>query len=78
MGEPPKVFQSGTVTLVVGPTGTRVYVGASEVTMIGSVKVDMDVVEVFMRRPSTEGEHLRLDEEVRLTRSCGLLKVRRG
>lgn len=74
----PKVFQPGTVTLVLGPAGVRAYVGATEITMVGSVKVDLDEVQIFTRKPNTEAEHLRLDEEVRVARSCGLVKVRRG
>ncbi len=78
MDEPPKVFQPGTVTLVLGPTGIRAYVGTTELTMVGSVKVDLDEIQVFTRRPTTEAEHLRLDEEVRVARSCQQVKVRRG
>lgn len=71
------MFEPGVVTLVVGTAGVTVYAGAVELTMAESARSDENGVQVFMRKPSSEAEHLRLDEETRAAKSCDLLTIRR-
>lgn len=71
----PRVFQEGTVTIVVGPDGVRTYVGTSEVRSVSHVVVDAgeDGRKVGITVDSSE-------EDLRLIRSVPWIQpsVRRG
>lgn len=77
MEDNPRVFQPGTVTIVVAEDSKSIYVGAVELTMVEFARTDFGEVELHMRSPSTEAETLRLDEEIRVARSLGFVKIRR-
>ncbi len=68
-GERPRVFQPGTMTVVVGNDGLSVFAGATLISM--ARRVDLGTKKVSMRSPDTDEERRTLDEEVRAVRAAG-------
>ncbi len=69
-GERPRVFQPGTMTVVVGNDGLfSVFAGATLISMARGV--DLGTKKVSMRSPDTDEERRTLDEEVRAVRAAG-------
>ncbi len=71
----PKVFQQGTLTVVLGPTGLRLYAGATELPDVESVAFATGVGDLvplavlkFLRSPDPEVDR-RLEEQERAAKS---------
>ncbi len=68
--ERPRVFQSGTLTVVFGGDGRSVYAGGTFLTMARGVVTDtLGTPKVVFRRPNNGPEERDLDEETRAVRA---------
>lgn len=79
----PRVFEEGTVTLVLGPGGCAVYVGAKEVRMFESVSANagqepgLPSVEVKFGRSHDQDVAMRIEESVRTAKTVPWVTVSR-
>ncbi len=79
----PRVFEEGTITLVAGPQGCSVYIGASELQMFSEVELKLEdgnsvpKLELQFQRSHDKKVALRLDEECRLAQSLSWANVHR-
>jgi hypothetical protein len=77
----PRVFEEGTVTLVVGPQGCSVYVGANELRMFSEIELKLGgsspSLKLQFQRSHDEKVALELDEERRLAQSLSWADVHR-
>lgn len=77
----PRVFEDGAVTVVAGPGGCRVYVGAVELGHLGQLLVELGPAEgppqvkLVLRRGTGEEDRLRIDEELRIVKSVPWIEV---
>lgn len=79
----PAVFEDGTVTVVVGPNGSSVFVGAAELEMLSGVLVEDPMngnaprVKLTILKSHDPEVELRLDEELRIAKSVPWIEVER-
>lgn len=78
----PRVFQPGTITVVVNGTDRRVYVGAAEVKLFSSMSLIVNAergeqaISIEFKPSSDPEEKLRAEEEKRLIAALGWMPAR--
>jgi hypothetical protein len=77
----PRVFEEGTVTLVIGSQGCSVYVGANELQMFSEIELklgegnSLPLLKLQFQRSHDEKVALKLDEERRMAQSLSWANV---
>lgn len=77
----PRVFEEGTVTLVLGPGGCTVYAGAKEIGMFESVAADSGQesgrpsVEIRFGKSHDQDVAMRIEESARTAKTISWVRV---
>lgn len=72
----PRVFAPGDVTICVGLTGARVYVGTHELDAVASVSVDGGTVDIEFATPTNQESAIRVEEQARAASSAPFVRCR--
>jgi len=81
MNDAPRVFEEGTVTLVLGPEGCTVYAGSKEVMMFESISVETGresgrpSVEIKFGKSHDQEVAMRIEESTRTAKTIPWIKV---
>jgi len=78
----PRVFEEGTVTIVLGPGGCTVYAGAKEIEMFEHARAESrsgqtPLVELKFARSHEQDVDLRIEESARTARTIPWVVVSR-
>jgi hypothetical protein len=76
ISESPRIFENGTITLVINPDGFRLCVNTLEIDHIQSIKIDLN----RLNKPDIsiilgDGTPLEIDETMRVIKTLPWLKI---